>query len=204
MRRLTGLSGGRHTKIELESDGITLTGLCFGTPVSSLEFEAGYKIDVLFNLDVNTYRNQNNVQLIIQDARISESFTARISEEESRYAQILNGSEYSYSENIIPEHADFAAVYRILRREYGQGREIIDIKNLILQAYAVDMPLNYIKLKYILKIMNELGICNIETLDADIIRFSVPGGVAKTSIDKSAILKKLIGQCADRNVSSCP
>ena len=55
--------------------------------------------------------------------------------------------------------------------------------------------INYIKLKYILKIFNELNICNIEELDTDIYRFEVLFNSSKTNIEKSSILKKLRSQC---------
>jgi len=58
--------------------------------------------------------------------------------------------------------------------------------------------INYVKLKYILRILNELKICEIEELNEDIYRFSVLFHATKTSIDKSSILKKLRSQCSDR------
>ena len=59
--------------------------------------------------------------------------------------------------------------------------------------------INYIKLKYIFEIFNELRICEISELDRDIYSFQVVFQANKTSIDKSAILKKLKSQCIDRN-----
>ena len=59
-------------------------------------------------------------------------------------------------------------------------------------------PINYVKLKYIFEIFNELQICDILELDKDIYRFEVIFRAARTSIDKSAILKRLKTQCVDR------
>ena len=46
--------------------------------------------------------------------------------------------------------------------------------------------------------MNELKICRIEELEPDLYRFEVFFNAAKTSIEKSSILKKLKSRCSDR------
>ena len=58
--------------------------------------------------------------------------------------------------------------------------------------------INYIKLKYVLNILNELKICDVVELGSDIYRFQVIFNASKTSIEKSNILKKLRTQCTDR------
>ena len=58
--------------------------------------------------------------------------------------------------------------------------------------------INYIKLKFIIRILNELQICEIVELDEDIYRFNMFFNANKTNIEKSSILKKLRGQCKDR------
>jgi hypothetical protein len=63
---------------------------------------------------------------------------------------------------------------------------------------AGEREINYVKLKYIFEIFNELQICDVEELDKDIYRFEVLFRATRTSIDKSAILKKLKTQCVDR------
>jgi hypothetical protein len=76
---------------------------------------------------------------------------------------------------------------------------VTDIKS-VLRALEVgeQKKINYVKLKYIFEIFNELQICDIVELDKDIYRFEVIFRAARTSIDKSAILKKLKTQCIDR------
>ena len=64
---------------------------------------------------------------------------------------------------------------------------------------SYDAPtINYVKLKYILRIMNELRICGVEEIDEDIFRFEFFFNTAKTNIEKSSILKKLKSQCINR------
>ncbi|MBO5845873.1 MAG: single-stranded-DNA-specific exonuclease RecJ [Clostridia bacterium] len=199
VQRIMQIGGGKHTKLVLEKDGATVCGMYFGVSASELEFEVGDKIDLIFNLDINDYKNVRSVQIIIQDARISELQSKMILDAKKRYEEINSGAEYSVDEDVIPSRDDFATVYTVLRREYRTGTNVLDEKTLIRLINQNDRPaINYIKLKYILRIMNELRICGVDEIDRDIYRFEVFFNASKTSIDKSSILKKLKSRCSDR------
>ncbi len=199
VQRLMQLGGGKHTKLILEKDGVSVCGMCFGVTAAELGFEAGDRIDVLFNADINEYKNVKSVQMIIQDTRLSESYTKTIRDEKKRYAEISEGGVYETREDVVPTRDDFAAVYTLLRKEYRTGTSVLDCKTLIKLINSYDRPqINYIKLKYILRIMNELQICGVEEIGEDIFRFEIFFNAAKTSIDKSSILKKLKSRCTDR------
>lgn len=199
VQRVMQLGAGKHTKLIIEKDGITLCGVYFGVSVSELGFEAGDRIDLLFRLDINDYKNVRSVQLLIQDARLSEAYFVKINDLKRRYEEIRGGAEYEYKENIIPTRDDFASVYTVLRREFRSGTNILDMKTLLRLVNIYDIqPINYIKMKYILRIMNELRICAVEEISPDIFKFEVFFNAAKTSIDKSSILKKLKSKCLDR------
>ena len=199
VQRVMQLSGGKHTKLILEGAGVSVCGMYFGVSALELGFDAGDKIDLLFNLDINDYKGIKSVQLIIQDAKLAESYRKEIKNSENRYAEICSGAMYDPEEDIIPSRDDFASVYTVLRHEYRTGTDLIDTKTLLKIVNSYDRPyINYIKLKYILKIMNELKICRIEKLDKDIFKFEIFFNASKTSIDKSSILKKLKSRCSDR------
>ena len=199
VQRVMSIGGGKHTKLLLHKDGISLYAMYFGTSASSLGFDVGDTIDVLFNIDINDFRNVKSVQLIIEDARISHSFVKMMNAQKERYAQIRNGERYSESEGIIPEREDFVAVYTALRREFRAGRNIIDSNDLLKLVNTPENPINYIKLMYIIRILNELKICRVENITDDIFNVEVFFSASKTNIEKSSILKKLKAQCQDRS-----
>ncbi|MBQ7384662.1 MAG: single-stranded-DNA-specific exonuclease RecJ [Clostridia bacterium] len=199
VQRVMQLGGGKHTKLILEKDGISVSGMYFGVSASELGFEAGDRIDLLFNVDINDYKNVKSVQMIVQDARLSESYTKTVSDGRKRYEEICGGAMYTPEEDVIPTRDDFAAVYTVLRKEFRAGMSVLDCKTLIKLVNSYDRPeINYIKLKYILRIMNELKICSVEDIGDDIFKFEIFFNAAKTSIDKSSILKKLKSRCSDR------
>ena len=197
VKKLTPIGGGKHSRLLLEKDGICVTALYFGMGESELGFEAGDTVDVLFTMDINDYRNQRTVQLILQDARLSKDFSDRLAEQKERYAALCRGESFSVEEDLIPGREDFAEVYKILRREFRNGTSVLDQKTLmkLINGTPNHAPISYVKLKYILRILNELRICEIEELEEDLYRFSVIFQASKTNIEKSSILKKLKSQC---------
>ena len=57
--------------------------------------------------------------------------------------------------------------------------------------------MNYGKLKYILRVFNELQLCEVEEIQSDLYQFRIFFHASKTNIEKSSILKKLKSQCID-------
>ncbi len=200
VRRITPTRGGEHLRLVLEKDGICINAMYFGAGLCGLEFESGDLVDLLFNIDINDYKNVISVQLIIKDARLANSYTEKLDAHKTRYTELKSGGAYSIKENFLPTRDDCAAVYTYLRREFRDGNSLTDTQT-VLRALnqSGEYEINYVKLKYIFDIFNELQICDVNEIDKDIYSFSVVFQANKTSIDKSAVLKKLRSQCIDRN-----
>ena len=199
VRRITHIGGGKHTKLLLQKDGICVSAMYFGVGEGELPCEEGDSVDILFNIDINDYKNVRSVQMILHDLRISEEFALRLSDEKARYEEIRAGGKYSARDNVLPVRDDFARVYTALRKEFRSGTSVLDAKAIakLVNTQGVE-HINYIKLKFIIRILNELQICEIVELDEDIYRFNMFFNANKTNIEKSSILKKLRGQCKDR------
>jgi len=197
--RIMQIGAGKHSKLLLQKDGISLYALYFGVSPSALGFEVGDTIDILFNIDINDFRNVKSVQLIIEDARIANTFTLYIESQRQRYEEIRSGERFDECEDVLPSRDDFVKVYTVLRREFRNGNTIYDEISLfkVLNS-SEETHISYVKLRYILRILNEMKICNVENLDENIFRFDVPFNSSKTNIEKSSILKKLKGQCNRR------
>ena len=194
--RIMQIGAGKHTKLLLQKDGASLYALYFGVSPSALGFEVGDTIDILFNIDINDFRNVKSVQLIIEDARVANTFTLYIDEQIKRYEEIRSGERFEESEDIVPTREDFVKVYTVLRREFRNGNTVYDEISLFKVLNSTEKTnINYVKLRYILRILNEMKICNVESLNENIFRFDVPFNSSKTNIEKSSILKKLKGQC---------
>jgi hypothetical protein len=103
------------------------------------------------------------------------------------------------AENFIPDRNDFARIYTMLRKEYRGGKSILDMKGILRMVnHPSEEYINYTKCKFILRILNELNICEIEELNNDIYSLSVAFNATKTNIERSSILRKMKSQCIDR------
>lgn len=197
VRRITSIGAGKHTKLLLQKDGICLTAMYFGVGESELPCVEGDCVDVLFNIDVNEYRNVRSVQMIVHDIRISEEYSNRLEREKQLYEHIKNGGSFSDGDDVIPARDDFARVYTVLRREYRAQTSVLGIRAILRGVNSPDQPnINYAKLKFILRILDELRICEVTECADDVYTFNVFFNGSKTNIEKSFILKKLRGQRA--------
>lgn len=200
VKRISATKGGDHTRMTLEKDGKLINAMYFGIAPLDLGFFAGDKVDVLFNLDINDYRNILSEQLTVRDARIAKSRTDEAKRLRRRYDEVRAGGSYYTAEDFLPSRADCAAVYTYLRREYRNGRCSCDTElTLKILSHDESVSINYVKLKYIFEIFNELKICDVIERKRDQYDYEVNFQANKTSIDKSSILKKLRSQCCDRS-----
>lgn len=198
-KRISATKGGDHTRMTLEKDGRLINAMYFGIAPLDLGFFVGDKIDVLFNLDINDYKNVLSEQLTVRDARIAKSCTDAAAYARKRYDEVRAGGAYDSAEDFLPSRDDCAAVYTYLRREYRSGRCSCDVEH-TLKALRCEHgnSINYVKLKYIFEILNELKICDVIERKRDSYDYEVNFVANKTSIDKSSILKRLRQQCSDR------
>ncbi len=194
--RITELGGGKHLKLLVSSGEASLFALLFSTPRSRFAFHEGDRVDLLCTVDINEFRDARSVQLIVQDFKPSERFGAECEHLEARYREVRAGAPFDAEEDLVPERADFAHVYTVLRREFRAGRNAFGEWDL-LSLVNIDAPqyINYVKLKYILEVFHELLICGVEERADGTYLFDIYFNASKTSIEKSSILKKLKSQC---------
>ncbi|MBQ2735356.1 MAG: single-stranded-DNA-specific exonuclease RecJ, partial [Clostridia bacterium] len=190
--RVIPLAGGKHTKLVLEKDGTEMVALWFGTSPTQMPFEAGNLVDVLFQLNINEFQNTVSLQLIVQDILFSETYVREYVRQSERYEEIRNGADYEEEEAVLPCRDDIAVVYTALRREYRMGHTVFPIRRLLAMLHAQgDNAINYIKLKFIIRIMQELQICGITETSEDVYVFEFRYQPTKTNIEKSSILRRL-------------
>lgn len=190
--RIVPMGEGKHTKLVLEKDGVEMDAIWFNVNSSELDFEPSDKVDVLFQLNVNEFQGRISLQMILQDMHLSPSYEEAYLAQKARYEEIRGGSEFSAQENILPTREDVAAVYTLLRREFRVGKTVFPIRRILgmlEDCGAEDM--NYPKVKFIIRIMQELQICGITEPTEDSYVFEFYFHTTKTNIEKSSILRRL-------------
>ena len=192
--RISPMGAGKHVRFTVEKNGMTVNAVWFGTGIANLPFEVTDQIDVLFQLNVNEFQNHTSLQMIVQDATVSKSSSEELARQMQRYEEIRAGAEYTAEEQVLPSRDDVAAVYTFLRKEFRAGKTSFPIRRLMGCVYSQSGErFNYIKLKFIIRIMQELQICGVVEPIPDHFLFDMfyP---TKTNLEKSSILHKLKGQ----------
>ncbi len=126
---VTPLSGGRHTKLMLcdpENDMFRREGMLFGQRTDEFPFRTGDAVDIAYTMDVNEFRGERHVQMILSDIRISRTCVSRAEEENAVYAQCKNGicvmtADCRTPGDMIPTREDCRTVYLLLREMTENG-----------------------------------------------------------------------------------
>ena len=183
------LKGGKHIKFKLEKDGIVFDAIMFNADYEVFNYSVGEKLDLMFNLDINEYNGYKSVQLIVREIRAAESIKVRLDEEKQRYKEIVDGSKFSPSENVIPNRDEFAAVYKALK--FGDDGCVSEKR---LRA-LVGSGINLVKLYVILDVLNETGLCDIDrNIGSNLIKYTVNNVTVKVDLEASPLMIKLKSQ----------
>lgn len=190
------LGGGKHTKILVRKDGILHTALLFGVPRITLDFVIGDEVDLLFNMTVNEFRSNVNVQMIVKDIRLCNDTVTK--QERQRYREITEGGVFYRDENFLPSRDDIAMIYLYIKRKTGQTRDDYIVIREMIQSTAGRM--NYVKVRIIVAILIEMGLVNAQSADeyGDVYRFAVNYVKNKVDIEKSPLYVKLKGAMQKR------
>ncbi len=192
LERVISMGGGKHSKLVLNHGGKSFTAVCFGVAASAVDYHFSENIDLLCQLSINEYRGQKSLQLIAQDIRLSSSFEKRYGEEKDRYSEIEAGGEFSQSEDVLPSRADIATVYKFLRYEGMCGHTVYSLRALrcsILEQLSVDI--STLKLRFIIKILEEMSVCEFHGFGEDIFEFAVCKNAQKSNIELTKTYRTL-------------
>lgn len=192
LTRVIPMAGGKHVKLLLRKDGMELTAVWFGVSSVRLPFELLEHVDVMFQLNINEFQNTVSLQLLVQDMKLSQGTRRENEAAQNRYEEIRAGDLIEPEEDIVPTRDDIAVVYKLLRREYRNGHSVFSLRRLLsfLKIHGFD-SIGYVKLKFIIRIMQELLVCGVTESAEDTYVFEFYDSTTKTNIEKSSILHKL-------------
>ena len=194
IQRVIPLGAGKHTKLLVTKDGQTLPAVWFGMTSAELEYRTGDCVDVLFQLSINDYQNVQSLQMIVQDVRRSEDQERVYQRNLERYQAICMGAAIYSDEEVIPTREDLATVYTLLRDDAKMGSSTFSDHGLFGRIQNSANPMNYIKMRFVLQILNELQVCHIHEPEQGIFLFEVDLTAPKTNITASSLWHQLQSQ----------
>ena len=120
------------------------------------------------------------------------NFESNLALQRKRYEEIRDGAEFYAQEDVVPTRDDMAVVFSFLRKEYQLKHTYFPIRRLLGMLNNIqNFKIGFIKLEMIIRIMQELHLCEILEPVEDCFIFDFYFQPTKTSIEKSSVLKKL-------------
>ncbi len=192
---MSPVGAGKHTRF-LFGDGKTqISAIFFGRNSLSLNLFVGDRVDILANLDINEWNGRRTLQLNVRDVHLSDSVFIEEKEQREHFDRIWAGEAIDASEGLVPTREEFAAVYSLVRRSVRNGCDSLSHRALLARLAAEPtLSIGYIKLKFIIRVFQELNLLGIEETSDEQYTFRIQFPERKTELDKSNILRKLRAQ----------
>ncbi len=194
VNEIYGVSGGKHTRLTLSDGTRELSAMFFSMPPSGLDIYVGDKADLIFNIDINEWNGRKNIQLIVRDIRVAEAETLKTADEKKQFEYIWNGGAFSCDDDVIPSRDDFAAVYKVIYNSLRNGFDSMTNRSILNRVRSSGQTLGYVKLRIIIKVLNELNIVDTKELSDDCYIFKIHTRTQKTDLEKSNLLRRLRSQ----------
>ncbi len=183
VERISGMTQGKHTRLELDYNGVKLTAPLFGQPPSSLSIRQGDRLELAVNLDINEYNGKQSVNLRIADMRPYGVNQDRYFNALDCYERFIIGEELpqAFLKKIDPSREEMISVYKLiaLYKDFG-------IDELYMHVCSASM--NYCKLRIILDAFVQTGLAELSLSTHRVRLLPV---TQKVDMDSADVLKKL-------------
>ena len=116
VEEITPISSDRHLKMRLSKNGIFFTAMLFGTGSGGCPVVQGNIVDAAFSLDINHFRGQSTIQLMLKDIRLSTCELKADHALMKSYSTFIDGQAITPQEvdRLYPDRRDLVAVWRHL------------------------------------------------------------------------------------------
>ena len=127
------VGSGRHLKMKVRRDGVTLDAIFFAANSAACGVSAGDRLDLVFSPQINEYRGNRTVQLQLCDLRPAPT---RSQLERTLFRRLREGEALSRWEAglLMPQRQDFARLWRYLEHACASGPMAAPLEQLLRQA----------------------------------------------------------------------
>ena len=106
LEQITPIGGGKHLRLKFRGGNRLFDGIFFGHSYSDLGLKQGELVDVAFSPQINNYRDQRSVQLLVSDVRANDAAPL--------CRRLLSGDMPAPLEQsiLVPDRKELAALWR--------------------------------------------------------------------------------------------
>ena len=179
LEQITPIGGGKHLRLKFRSGTRIFDGIYFGCSYEQLGLRQGDLVDVAFSPQINHYRDQHTVQLLVSDVRANDAAPL--------CRRLLQGEMPAPMEcsELLPERRQLAALWRKFSAQGGTIRLTMED---ILQIKLPDI--SPAKFCACMRIFHEAGLIRAEFGD-DIYTAAIIPRTDKADLNSTPLLRHL-------------
>lgn len=184
------VGGGRHLKMKVRRDGVTLDAIFFAANSASCGIRQGERLDLAAYLQVNEYRNNRTVQLQLCDLRPAPT---RAQLERTLFFRLRQGEALSRWEAslMLPDRQDFAHLWRFLEHSCATGPAVSRLDQLVRHAVRGQAGhCSYGKTLVCLHVLDERGLIQVTTAGEEVSVRLRPRG-DKVDLEQADMMRRL-------------
>lgn len=196
VEEITPISHDRHIKLHLSQNGRYFYAFVFGMGAKSCQFVKGDLLDVVFSAEINSYRGNENVQLVVKDVKWAECEEQRDREAMEIYDAFKAGKPLTQAEAqlLSPTRDELVAVFRHIKanaEEHVLCGQASTIYRKVRYESKLCFQMNVGKLLTCLDIFEECKIFSYEKSGSDLV-IRLLNYVGKADINGSSVLRSLV------------
>lgn len=183
------LKNGEHTRLDIDYDGIKLKALLFRKKTALMDISAGDIIDIIGSLEINSFRGNDSISLIVSDYRLHGVRQEKYFAACDAYECFIRDEQLprEYYEKAMPTREELIEVYKYI----GAQRVVLTAETLYARLGAKGM--NAFKLLVCLDIFKETGLIAVEGYKKRILLLKPSARVDIMTAPTMIKLKNLIG-----------
>ena len=184
------VGGGRHTRMQVDCDGLILDAIFFSTTPRAAGLRSGMRLDLACYPQVNQFRGCRTVQLLITDIRraLSPAMVDLRIYQRFRAGEMLSNQELR---RLLPQRQDFVATWRYLAHYAGKGtltEQPLALSNRIARTFG--LPCGCSRTLICLDVLQERGLIDLAA-EPKVLRITLRQVEQKVDLDDSSILRQL-------------
>ncbi len=182
------LSQGKHTRLMIRKDHVNVAAICFGYNLSSEGFVLHDRVDILCSLNINEYRGNKSIQLIVRDIDFSEWSWNELATIEEEFDGMRIGIRTCEKED-IPTRAEFASIYKtLLDPSYQRGKQISIMK------FLAPIPhISYLKVRIALEVFAEAELITLTRINFSTYYIKRLEAGEKKNLTATPLMQTLLG-----------
>ncbi len=183
VQKVTALSGGKHTKLEIAYDSTVQTALCFGKSPQQLCIYEGDVVDMLVNATVNEFNSRRSISFRIIDIRPSGVVQSKALLAYQSFEAFMRGEKLDkvVYKAMLPAREELTQVYKAIRTY-----RTVTLDMLMCRMFTANI--NFAKTAVS---VNAFSQCGLVELDSSTNTVELITNAPKANIEECEILSKL-------------